>query len=1151
MRLPASGRSHNSKDMKSSSLGRVLIAQTQVVFNDNAAKLLLVGLAQMALPEDQAKLMVSLVAVLLVLPFVFLSPTCGWLADRYPKRDVLWWGLILQVAAMLLLCVAIAAQSITIAVGCFILLAIQSAIFSPAKQGILKELVGSGQLGSAVAWMEMLTISAILVGSLAGGLLIDEGTRSTGNPFSGGLLGGGILLGACLLALLLFRGVRSDEPRSTEPFSVSLFWKHFYDLGELWHNKPLRLAALGISFFYAIGGIFFLILVEAGREAFGGDVGSATLSGWLMTVLGAGIATGAMSASFVSRGRIELGTIPIGAIGMPLCLLLMSLPSPGSLAFQFLLLGFGFFGGWFIVPLNAFLQDRAEDARRGRILAAANILSSLGGVIAVVVQMGLSSLMPVWGQVLVLAFATAAAAIYVAVLLPDSMFRLLLMLVSGIFYRVRGEGLENLPKGGALLVCNHVSYVDAIILQLSSPRPIRFLSYEGFFKVPVMGTMLRIMKTIPISSTHAKDAIRETAQRIEEGELVCIFPEGRLTRTGKLLGFRKGFELMARKANAPVVPVYLDSLWGSIFSFEGNRYFFKIPRSLPYKVTVRYGKAMDCKKADSLTVRQSIMDLGAEAFMSRRDLGESLGYALIKGLNRRPSRRFLSDCTGAKTRHFTRGQVLAFGLALGLQWREGLKGRRIGIALPPGIGATLANLAIVFSGKIPVNLNLTTGEDAARACLRKGEISTIITSPKVQSRFKEFPWTSDVVPIEREIEAIPNVLKAAWLMAAYVLPPDLITQLARIPLKGGEEEAVLLFTSGSSGEPKGVALTHRNVLSNTCQVSEINAFEQDDNILACLPLFHSFGLTFTLWYPLLTGCRFTAVASPLDSKKIASAAQEEKATILLATPTFLKSYARRAKPEEFASVRLAVAGAEKLPVDLLDLYQEKYNIPIMEGYGLTETSPVCSVNIPDPLTIGQTEKQTGRKIGSVGQLLPGMTARILNPDTNQELPLNSTGLLALRGPNIFSGYLGQPEKSREVLRDGWFITGDLARFDDEGFLFIEGRLSRFSKIGGEMVPHGKVEEIVNQALGIDTSAAPSIAVMGVPDEAKGEALVLLTTQEIDADSLREKLPGLGAPNLWIPRIIHRVGEIPILGTGKLDLAGCKALAEEALQESAE
>ncbi len=378
-----------------------------------------------------------------------------------------------------------------------------------------------------------------------------------------------------------------------------------------------------------------------------------------------------------------------------------------------------------------------------------------------------------------------------------------------------------------------------------------------------------------------------------------------------------------------------------------------------------------------------------------------------------------------------------------------------------------------------------------------------------------------------------------------ILPARLLLRLLNVPKKGGHAEAVLLFTSGTTGEPKGAVMSHRNVLGNVSQFRELLDAKKTDAILASLPFFHTFGSTVTLWYPLIEGVRIITYPNPLDAAKCAALIDRYKLTFLLLTPTFLRLYLRKAEPEQLSSLRLIITGAEKLPLDLASHFEECFHKKVFEGYGLTETAPVVSVNLPDPEPPNPgNHVQPSSRVGSVGRLAPGIAAEIREPETGQKLSLYDSGMLWLRGVNIFEGYLHDPQRTAEVLRDGWLKTGDIGRFDEDGFLFIEGRLSRFSKIGGEMVPHEAIEHKIIDLMGLAGRDERPIAVVGVQDEAKGEALVLLSAVDMDVAALRKKLQEAGVPNLWIPKHLQRVETIPVLASGKLDLKKCQDCAAE-------
>ncbi len=718
-------------------------------------------------------------------------------------------------------------------------------------------------------------------------------------------------------------------------------------------------------------------------------------------------------------------------------------------------------------------------------------------------------------------------------------------IMARMLYRVRSRGAERIPEGGALLLANHMSYADVFALQLACPRPIRFVGHEGlmrghwFFRLA-----FKLTGTIPVSPANALETMRRVTTALKAGELVLLFPEGAISRTGQLMKLERGFELMARKAGVPVVPVAHDGLWGSVFSFSDNKYLFKYPRMRRTHVFVAWGEPIPADAATTATVRQALLDLGCEAFSERPQLKRHLGRELVRRLARRPGRLEYVDRTAGR-QPLTAAQLLAAAAALSRHLRRTVPSRRVGIVLPPGVAATIANLAIVCAGKVPVNLNFTAGRAALESSLRIGEIDTVLTANAMKSKLPNFPWPERTLDFKSEMTALGGKRALLpWLVGAWVLPNQWFADLLGLPKYGDGEEAGVIFTSGSSGEPKGVVLSHRNILANCWQVSSLSILPETAVMLACLPVFHSFGFTVTMWYPLLRGCRVVSVPSPLETGKIVDAIREEGVTVFVGAPTFLRPVVRKTKPGDLRTLEVVVSGAEKLPMDLYETYLEKYHIEIMQGYGLTETSPVSNVNQPDPaIPTATASRQPGRRRGTVGRMMPGMTVRILNPDTKLPQPAGETGIVALRGDNIFSGYLKDPEKTAGAFHEGWFVTGDLGRFDEDGFLTIEGRLSRFSKIGGEMVPHGTVEARIVEAFGCDETDGYAAVVMGIPDATKGEQLVLLSTRdEITADAVREKLTALGLPNLWIPKVVRRVDKIPVLGTGKLDLKAAKELA---------
>jgi acyl-[acyl-carrier-protein]-phospholipid O-acyltransferase/long-chain-fatty-acid--[acyl-carrier-protein] ligase len=723
--------------------------------------------------------------------------------------------------------------------------------------------------------------------------------------------------------------------------------------------------------------------------------------------------------------------------------------------------------------------------------------------------------------------------------LAPAMLRLVGSWIVNRFYRITTDPAPALPEGGFLLLPNHLSWVDAVLLQVACPRPIRFLVDDQLYRSRTLNPILRVFGGVPVSQKRAKEAIVTAGELLRRGEVVCIFPEGEISRIGTLLKLRRGFELIARSAGAPVVPVWLDQLWGSIFSFSEGRFFFKWPKAFPYPVSVTFGDAIPAEDATVSRVREALLNLGERAFQSRPEHRSHLAIEAVRGLMRGRSQPAVID--GMDDGRISRGTLLAAALALSGYLRRHCPERRIAIVLPPGKGAAIANLAVVLADKIPVNLNFTASADAIKAALRIAEIQQAITAEAFKEKFPAFPWPDSLLFVEKILPGLfPKIV--AWKTLCAALPASVIAWIARTPTQGDRNEAIVLFTSGSSGDPKGVVLSHRNILGNVEQFSTMLGLRPESRILACLPIFHSFGSTVTLWYPILKGLQAVSFPSPLDIPKNVELIEKYGIQLLCSTPTFLRGYLRKAEAHQLRSLELIVTGAEKLPMDLADAFEARFGKEVLQGYGLTETSPVASVNLPQPATLdSKVYVQPSSRRGSTGKLAPGMAAQIRDPDTGARLPLESTGMLWLRGPNIFEGYLNDPTRTAEVLHEGWLRTGDLGRFDEDGFLFIEGRLSRFSKIAGEMVPHETIEARVYAVLEL-AQEEKSIAITGIPDESKGEALVLVSTREIDMQHLRLKLNEAGLPNLWIPKKIVQASEIPHLASGKLDLRAIHQLA---------
>jgi len=551
-------------------------------------------------------------------------------------------------------------------------------------------------------------------------------------------------------------------------------------------------------------------------------------------------------------------------------------------------------------------------------------------------------------------------------------------------------------------------------------------------------------------------------------------------------------------------------------------------------VTVSFGAPLP-SQATATEVRDAVLQLESDAFSYRACARDLLHTRFIQSAKRRWFSFCMADTTGVE---LTYGKALIGALMLA-RWlkRHRRHDNMVGVLLPASVGGALVNVAVLLAGKIPVNLNFTAGAESMASAIAQCKIRTVITARAFLAK-ADLDATDDMVFVEeirksvgqldQALAALTALLPARWLNRGYLRrrrPNDLAT---------------VIFSSGSTGAPKGIMLSHWNIVSNVEGICQIIQFERDDRIMGVLPLFHSFGFTGTLWLPLIAGFGVVYHPNPTDAKTIGETVQKYKATLLISTPTFYAGYLRRCTREQFSSLRYVIAGAEKLREQIAQAYQEKFGLTILEGYGCTELSPVVSVNIPD--VFYKNERQVGNKPGTVGQPIPGVVVKVVDPDTEEPLPRGQEGLLLVRGPNVMLGYLGQPQLTDQALRRGWYVTGDMAELDEDGFIRITDRLSRFSKIGGEMVPHTKVEEAINEILG-----AVASAVTAVPDEHRGEKLVAFYAQNgITQDELWARLHRSHLPKLWIPKRenLHRIDAIPTLGSGKADLKKIKAMALE-------
>ncbi len=746
---------------------------------------------------------------------------------------------------------------------------------------------------------------------------------------------------------------------------------------------------------------------------------------------------------------------------------------------------------------------------------------------------------------LLMGFLTLPVVLYATYRLGRQMAKLGFYWLVRLIYRFRVRGEEHFPaEGGGVVIANHTSWLDATLLMVSSPRHIYMIAWSGNFKNPLMKWFAKFAGIILISGGPKSilKGLKEAHRHLANGELVGLFPEGGLSRNGQIKSLKPGVLKIIGDIDVPVIPMYIDETWGTWFSYGGGPAFKKLPKAFRQGVSVHIGEPIH-QPFDLFRMRQSIQHLSATAVKHRSGKFVSPVKMLIRSCKKRLFRFKAGDSLGQK---LTGGNLLMRCLILRRLLRKHVLGpdeKYVGVLIPPSTGSVVVNLALALDGRVSANLNYSVSPEIMDFCIEDAKIKHVLTTDKVLEKFS-FDFGDRKTLLDDLRSRVSTFDKIVSAFQAFVLPKFVLYWLLGVNRIQPDDLLTLIYTSGSTGRPKGVMLTHENIASNVIGIEQVANLNDDDVFAGVLPFFHSFGYMASLWGAMSLNTSGVFHVSPLDAKQVGKLVETYKATLLLATPTFLRTYMKRCTPEEFKSLQLIVVGAEKMQIELADSFEQKYGVRPIEGYGATELSPLVAVNVPESRRMDNF--QVDCKEGTVGRPIPNVAAKITDLDTGEELGVDQTGMLWIAGPNVMKGYLNQPEKTAEAIVDGWYKTGDVGLIDEDGFIKLTGRMSRFSKIGGEMVPHVTIEE---ELLKLANSAdeLQCLAVTAVPDERKGERLIVLhTALETSIDDLRAGLSAAGMPNLFIPSndSFFQVESIPVLGTGKLDLKGLKDKAQE-------
>jgi acyl-[acyl-carrier-protein]-phospholipid O-acyltransferase/long-chain-fatty-acid--[acyl-carrier-protein] ligase len=1117
----------------------LFVTQFLGAFNDNLLKSALAIFVTFRLAESSGTTASTLVMVaggLFIAPFFLFSGASGTLADRMDKAAIARWVKTAEIGIMALGAWGLAQQSVPVLLTALFCLGTHSTVFGPIKYALLPQHLHDDELVAGNALIEAGTFLAILLGTILGGsiVLFD----------SGALVVGAVGVGAALLGLATSRLIPpappapgGDLPKPRLVHDTLAVLRHTTARSELF------LPILALSWFWLFGATVVSGLPVLAKDVLFADEQVVTL---MLALFAVGVGVGSVLAERLLHGEVSARFVPGAAVAMAffafdlyrasagrtagptLAGLVTFVQMPGSLRVLGDLVGMAMAGGLFAVPLYAVLQHESEPSHRARVIASNNIINALAMSVGAVVAALLLGRGLTMGELFaVCGIATIPVAFLAAWFVRVPLVKAVLRIVLRLLYRVQVTGLEHARAAmpHAVIAANHSSFLDGLLLGAFLPgRPI-------FAVDTVIATrwwarpFLALVDAMPVDPTNPL-SIRAMIRAVEGGSACVIFPEGRLTMTGSLMKVYEGPALIAERTGAALLPVRIEGVESTFFSRLGD----KVRRRLFPRVRIRVlaprtlaTPAGVTGRARRAALKRALADEMVQSMFATAPIDTTLFDALLDARQYHGRGHVIADDLDQKP--MTYGGLItascALGSVLAARTREG---ERVGVLLPTSRGALVTFFALQAVRRVPAMLNFSTGSASLVAACQAAEISTVLTS-------RRFVEKAKLEPLVAAIDGPATIVYLEDLRSQIGLGVKLRALWVSFAAKGrtdsarASEPAVVLFTSGSEGTPKGVVLSHRNLLANRHQLAAVVDINRTDVVLNALPVFHSFGLTGGLLLPLLNGVRTFLYPSPLHYRTVPELAYGLNATILFGTDTFLAGYARVADNYDFYSVRYVFAGAERVKAETRRVWFEKFGIRILEGYGATETAPAIAVNTPMHF-----------KAGTVGRLLPGIAHRL------EPVPgIAEGGRLFVHGPNVMLGYLRA--EAPGVLQPpdgGWYDTGDIVEFDAEGFVTIKGRAKRFAKVAGEMVPLGTVEDLASR---VWPSAVH--AVVALPDPKRGEQVVLVTEQ---GDAARAALAAAardaGLPEIFVPRAIVPVASVPILGTGKIDYVSVGTLASE-------
>ncbi len=1138
------------------------------VIVDVAHKVFLQNIAFKVLDGSSQVVWISIINALIIIPFLLLFTVSGYLSDKYEKKNILIYGGISSFVLSCVMVVAYMSENFYFAMIGLLLLAVQSAIYSPAKFGLILDIYGKKNLSKGNATLQAISIVAILF-SIASASFIFESFYSSNHleilttkeellnatlPLTYYILPVSFM--EMLFSLLVLRKLKTNFFKNEnltldtkELFSGKLLAKN---IKVIHNNNIVFLSVVGLSVFWGISQATMAVYPSFAKMYM--NITDVFVINGVIGLSGIGIAIGSIIYSRVSKHYIEIGTIPLATLGMVLTIYLsttMENPIFTGICFLF----FGIFGGLFVVPLNSLIQFNVKKNILGTVLAGNNWFQSLAMflMLCMTTIVSLYDLDPLNTMYIILAI-TVIGCVYTIYKIPQSLILLFLKMILGLGYKLEVSGIKNIPSnGGVLLLGNHISWLDWAVVLMATPREVRFVMDKSIYNKWFLTWILKIFKCIPISSGSSKETMHIIAKELDEGNMVVLFPEGAITRNGHLGEFKKGFEkiLELTTNEVKVVPFYIKGLWESAFS-RANEKFKKTNKTRV--LTISFAKPMIKERANVITIKEQVIKLSTKSWSEHLKNQKPLNEVIFDRLNQVGNDEIFADSTGSSLSGY---RFLTASILFKDLLKTRIKGQNIALLLPSTNVGAFINYTLAMMGKTIINLNYTAEINSLKYAIKDAQIKTLIASKKfvekLQSKgiaVEEILSMVDVIYLE-DLKPQISKEKGIFVYMCVRFLPTFILKTVHLTKTSKDDTALILFSSGTEGNPKGVELSGDNILGNALQISNIINANHNDTIVGSLPLFHAFGIVVTTFMPLIEGIKCVAHPDPTDGFGLGKLIASHKATIMCGTSTFFRLYTKNPKlnPLMFESLRLIVAGAEKLRVDVRNDFKNRFGKDILEGFGTTETSPVATCNLPDILA-PDFSVQIGNKIGTVGMPIPGTTVKIVDPQTFEPLKTNEEGMIVISGVQVMKGYLNNPEKTSEVLKniDGkiYYVTGDKGRLDEDGFLTIVDRYSRFAKLGGEMVSLSSVEEKISNLIDSQNNPLVDFVVISLEDEKKGEKIILLIcgVDENFVSKLKEQMINSFDNKLMIPSTIKIVEQIPKLGSGKKDYRGAKELARD-------